>query len=149
VTKKVFSVLIPASIEQVWEFHSSVEALRILTPSNRKVTLLSDDVEVRNGALHKIQVRQFGVPIEWHALISEVQKPHRFVDTAQKSPFKYWQHQHDFTEENGGTRMTDTITYEMPFGPFGELANKLFVSRDLDQLFKFRHAATLKAFELA
>ena len=142
---RVFESTIECPVEALWEFHSSAEALRILTPPSRKIEVLSKDLEVREGALHVLKVRQFGIPLVWKARISEVHPPIGFTDTAEKSPFKSWRHRHEFIHAEGGSLLRDTVTYEAPFGPLGDLARVLFIDRDIERLFAFRHKATRRA----
>lgn len=140
--RKVFETRLDAPVERVWAFHSSAEALTALTPPGRQVQLLSEDLDVVQGARHAIRVRQFGVPLVWVARIEVAEPPHRFVDIAERSPFRSWWHEHAFLPDGDGTLLRDTLEYELPFGPLGTLAHALFVSRDLDRLFAFRHART-------
>jgi ligand-binding SRPBCC domain-containing protein len=42
--------------------------------------------------------------------------------------------------------MRDTVRYALPFGPLGELAQRLLVRRDLDTIFDFRRAAVARRF---
>lgn len=145
--RKVFESVIATTVEEMWDFHSSASALRVLTPPSKHVELISATLDVVEGAIHEIRVRQFGIPIRWTALISEVEPPHRFVDTATKSPFVVWRHQHEFLAHAGGCRLRDTVDYTPPFGLFGGIANALFISRDLDSMFAYRHRATRQHFE--
>ena len=140
----LFETPLPCSPERLWEFHSSADALALLTPPSRKVEVLGGDLQVRQGALHVIRVRQFGVPIVWHARIVECEPPARFVDVAERSPFAFWRHEHAFLPHPGGSLLRDTVEYRLPFGPLGAIADRAFVRRDLERLFAFRHAATLE-----
>jgi ligand-binding SRPBCC domain-containing protein len=146
VPRLIFESLIPCSVEELWEFHSNAKVLEVLTPKNRKAEMIGDDLEVRDGAVHKIRLRQFGVWIEWHALISEVEPLHQFVDTATKSPFKCWVHRHQMQRAEGGTMLIDTVDYNMPFGFIGKVVDLLVVQKDIKRLFAFRHQQTLNYF---
>ncbi|HRJ26643.1 MAG TPA: SRPBCC family protein [Fimbriimonadaceae bacterium] len=143
---KVFESLLNASVEEVWAFHGSVEALKALTPPNQNVTIVGPETAVRNGALHQLRVVRGLLPLHWHARISEVEPPNRFVDTAERSPFRRWRHTHEFLPAPGGaTLLRDTVDYELPMGPLGRLIDRLWASRDIDRLFAFRHQATQRA----
>lgn len=145
--QKVFTSLIRATVEEVWAFHASVEALKVLTPPDRKIEVAGQDLEVKDGALHILRVKQFGIPMEWRARISAVSPPHGFTDTAEKSPFAYWRHRHDFLEHPEGCLLRDTLDYVPPGGPLAGLIDAWVVSKQLDSLFKFRHRATKRALE--
>jgi len=41
-------------------------------------------------------------------------------------------------EVDGGTKMTDEIIYQIPFGIFGSIAHVLFVRRTLERIFRYR-----------
>ena len=144
---KRYESLVKADIHAVWEFHSSAEALRTLTPPNRNVKLLSSDLSVHEGAIHAFQVRVGPFRITWRAQLSAVDSPHGFLDTAVQSPFRTWTHKHEFIAHPDGTLIRDSIEYEVPFGILGAVANRLFVSKEIDRLFAFRHRATAKALE--
>lgn len=146
-SERIYRVTVPASVRSVWDFHSSVEALKLLTPPEKKAVIVGKDMEVRVGALHIVRVKQFGIPMEWHARIVEADPPHRFVDIAERSPFASWWHEHAFLEVEGGTEIRDTLRYQAPGGPLAGLIDRLFVGKQLDALFAYRHQQSLKYFE--
>jgi ligand-binding SRPBCC domain-containing protein len=131
----------------MWAFHSSVEALKVLTPPGQHVTIVGETVEVKNGAVHELKVKKFGLTLQWVADISEVEPPHRFVDTARKSPFKFWRHTHEFLPGQGCTILRDTVDYKMPFGILGKLVNSVLIEADVRKMFAFRHRVTRDVLE--
>lgn len=131
-----------AAVKEVWNFHSSAKSLNDLTPPGRKLRWIGNDLAVCEGAVHEFQVKVGPFWVTWRAALSEIDPPHGFVDTAIKSPFKSWTHKHEFIPHPGGTLLRDTIQYVLPFGILGVLADKLFISKDIDRLFAFRHRAT-------
>lgn len=143
----VYETPISAPVEALWEFHSSAEALHILTPPKARIQVMGDSLAVENGAIHRIRVRKNGLPVDWVAEISEVIAPRQFRDTAVKSPFKSWTHLHEFLPHEDGCLLRDTVDYELPFGPLGAIANHLFVRHDLDSMFVYRHDQTKRALE--
>jgi len=140
----VFESKLSAPPHQVWEFHASAKALHALTPPGQSVEV-DGDPEVREGALHVLCFRRFGLPMRWHARIRDVHAPHGFTDVAERSIFRAWRHQHEFLADGSGTLLRDTVTYEPPGGPFAGLIDRLIVKRELTALFRFRHDATRKA----
>lgn len=143
---RVWRSAIPCSVEALYDFHRSAEALTLLTPPNRQVQI-AGDAEVRDGALHVLRIRQFGLPLEWHARISDVNPPHGFTDTAERSPFAHWKHRHRFLPDGEHAMLEDEVTYALPLGVLGRIADRMLVARDLDRLFRFRHEVTRRAFE--
>ena len=41
--------------------------------------------------------------------------------------------------------MRDSVSYEIPLGPLGELADRLMVRRDLARIFDYRRRAVVEA----
>src|SRR5690349_7285343 len=113
---KVYETLVDASVESVWEFHSTAEALTVLTPPSRKLRLTSKELAVTEGAEHCFQVKVGPFWMKWIALLSGVNRPHIFCDSAIKSPFRTWSHRHEFLPHARGTLIRDTVEYSLPFG---------------------------------
>lgn len=145
--EKTFETLLPFPVEKVWAFHSSAEALRVLTPPGVRAVPLGRDLEVREGAIHRIRFSQFGLPMIWEARIEEVQPPTGFTDVAARSPFAYWKHRHNFVPTGHGTLLVDTVTYTPPGGFLAPFLEKIFIGREVDAMFAYRHQATRKALE--
>lgn len=141
----VFETLLPCPISRVWEFHASAEALKALTPPWRQVEVLSDDLRVVEGAIHRIRVKMGPMRLEWHARIVACDPPRGFSDVADRSPFARWLHHHRFVSMGPATtKLRDEIEYEAPFGFLGRIADAVFIRRDLERLFAFRHAETAR-----
>ena len=90
------------------------------------------------------QVQQFGIWLTWKARISDVNPPYGFVDTAEQSPFSSWRHHHEFQQDGEGSLLIDHVSYELPMGPLGNIANKIFLHRQLEAMFDYRHEVTKK-----
>lgn len=78
------------------------------------------------------------IPMEWITEISHVSKPAYFVDLQLKGPYRLWHHQHLFEKVEGGIQMTDIVTYELPFGKFGEFLAGRFVHKKVAGIFEYR-----------
>ncbi len=85
---------------------------------------------------------------QWTALITEFEWNHHFADIQKQGPFKSFHHRHQLSEETRdgvrGTVVRDVIEYDVGYGWLGELAQKLFVSRQLRRTFAFRQRALEK-----
>lgn len=139
---KVFESHIDAPVQKVWDFHNSAEALRLLTPPEQPIKLISKDNRVREGALHIIETKILGIKSVWEARITDVHEPRTFTDTALRSPFKFWKHVHEFIDEEGQTLLRDTITYEPKGGILSGMVNTLMVEDKVKELFQYRHRVT-------
>jgi ligand-binding SRPBCC domain-containing protein len=81
----------------------------------------------------------------WIARITEFEWNHHFADEQAKGPFKNFHHHHDFAREERdgitGTLVRDVIDFEVGFGFFGVIAQKLSIVRILRKMFEFRRHA--------
>ena len=61
-----------------------------------------------------------------------------FVDKQRFGPYSMWHHQHHFKTVEGGVEMTDIVHYKLPFWFLGDIANTVFVKKQLQGIFDFR-----------
>jgi uncharacterized protein len=130
---------VPRPLSEVFEFFSQAENLQELTPAWLHFRILSvEPAPVRKGTLIRYSLRWRIFPIYWTTEIIEWDPPHRFVDLQLKGPYKLWHHEHRFVAEGNGTRITDEVQYQLPFGVFGSIAHKLKVRKDVETIFAYR-----------
>jgi ligand-binding SRPBCC domain-containing protein len=162
-----FRLTLAAPLDAAWAFHQDVgRALPLLSPPASDVRVISADLPARLGQRVVIAPRVLpGVRVRWVARIEVFEPPPpaepplpgpprcgqppratRFVDVQESGPFAAWRHEHVFGEAGpAATRLTDRVTYRVRFGPLGRLADALFVRRQVEAMFRFRHAATRRA----
>jgi len=96
--------------------------------------------------------------VPWEVEISEFVWNDHFCDHQLRGPFAYWHHCHSLHPETrtgdsgistSGTLLRDDVEYEMPFGVLGELAQRLFIARQLKSTFAYRHARTMELISFA
>jgi len=121
---------INAPVERCFDLARSVDAHTSSTVRTREraiggVTtgLLSRGDVVTWEAVH------FGVRQRLTVRITELDRPHLFVDELVRGAFRELRHVHEFVERDGGTRMVDTFAFASPFGPVGRLVNALVLTR--------------------
>ena len=140
-----------APLQKVWDFHDTIDTLFKLTPPDTKARLGGAPEPMRVGVVYKLKLRRWGLPVPtWYAEIIAYDPPHKFADrqVPGHGPFRAWQHEHLFAAlSESRTRLTDRVTYTLPFGPLGVLADKLFVRRDLEKMFAYRHKVTRESLE--
>ena len=86
------------------------------------------------------------IRIPWEAEITDFVWNDHFCDRQLRGPFAHWNHCHSVRSQttrqtqanNAGTLLSDNIEYEMPFGKFGNLANRLIIARQLRNTFAYR-----------
>lgn len=134
-------VEVPA--EQAFGLYADAHNLEPMTPPwlHFQVTT-PGEIRMAAGALLDYRLRLHGIPINWTTRIETWEPPHHFVDTQLKGPYSLWHHTHEFEADGGNaTVIHDRVRYSIPFGPLGELAEKLFVRRDLRRIFDYRAEA--------
>ena len=133
---------LPIDLQEAWSFFSSPKNLNVITPPemNFKILSISGGTKMHAGQIIKYKVNIFPlVPTTWVTEITHVSEPTSFVDEQIKGPYSLWRHQHHFKEVNGGVEISDTVDYAIPLGILGQLANAIFVSKELDTIFDFRY----------
>lgn len=140
---------IPASIDVVWDFISSPDNLKEITPDylDFKVTSKSGGNKMYAGMIITYIVKPLlGLPLKWMTEITHVKDNEYFVDEQRVGPYKMWHHQHKIEAIDGGVLMTDIVTYIPPFGFVGAIANNLFIRKQLKEIFDYRTIAVEKCF---
>ena len=139
-----YSSLIDSSVEKVWAFHERSDILEILTPPWQPVKVIRREGGLGVGAITEFRLFLGFIPIKWIARHTECIERKLFVDEQIEGPMKSWLHRHEFEQENGNTRLTDRIKYEIPGGFIAELLLGWWVELRLRDMFKYRHEITQK-----
>jgi ligand-binding SRPBCC domain-containing protein len=130
-------------IERVFDFYGDAHNLERITPPWLGFEVVTPrPIAIGVGALIEYRLRLHRVPVRWRTRIEVWEPPRRFVDVQVRGPYSLWEHTHTFEEDGpGATISRDRVRYSIPFGPLGELADRLLVRRDLKQIFDYRHEA--------
>lgn len=97
-TKKQF---LPISIDQAWDFFSSLVNLKKITPEYMGFKITSD---LGDGKMYSGQIISYivtpvlGIPMSWTTEITHVLDKKYFVDEQRFGPYSFWHHQHWFKE---------------------------------------------------
>jgi ligand-binding SRPBCC domain-containing protein len=132
---------IPVSIDEAWDFFSHPKNLAVMTPDYLNLKFTNDlfGEEMYAGQVMTYNVKPlFGIPMFWMTEITHVKDREYFIDEQRFGPYSLWHHQHHFREIDGGVEMTDLIHYKLPGWILGDLANSLFVKKQLEGIFEFR-----------
>jgi ligand-binding SRPBCC domain-containing protein len=139
---------LPLSLQEAWDFFSSPANLEKITPKHMgfKILYKSGGDKMYPGQLIRYKVNGIPfIPMHWVTEITHVQEPRYFVDEQRFGPYALWHHQHHFIEVTGGVEMTDEVNYAIPYSFLGQVANFLFVEREVNTIFNHRYK-TLEAF---
>lgn len=133
--------LLPAPLEDVWDFFSNPANLSRLTPGhlNLKFTNELFGSDLYAGQLITYRIRPFaGIPVFWMTEITQVKAQQYFIDEQRMGPYAFWHHQHHFEAAEGGVRMTDIVHYKLPGAFLGAFLHRIWVKNQLEQIFRFR-----------
>lgn len=136
-------------METAWDFFSRPDNLKHITPPGLNFKIISNH---RGDQMYAGQVIEYkvhpilGIPLYWMTEITHVKNREYFVDEQRFGPYSLWHHQHHFKEIEGGVEMTDIVHYKIPFWFLGDIANSLFVKKQLNQIFSFRYAKAVEVF---
>lgn len=136
--------MLPVGPDVAWEFFSNPANLQHITPPRMGFTVISEPHQGRIYAGQIIEYRLrpvLGIPMYWMTEITRVDDGRMFIDEQRFGPYSFWHHQHHFEEKDNGVLMTDIVHYRVPLGWLGDIANSLFVQRQLEDLFTYRTSA--------
>lgn len=133
--------LVKTDMETCWNFFSAPANLETITPDGFSMRVLTEQPTVMYEGLiiYYRMAPVLHIPLGWITEITHVKHHQFFVDEQRKGPYRLWHHEHHFEEVEGGVMMTDIVSYALPFGIFGKFAHWLFVRRQLEGIFEYRH----------
>ncbi|MCR8561801.1 SRPBCC family protein [Mucilaginibacter sp. BJC16-A38] len=141
---------IPISLEQAWDFFSSPLNLAKITPKEMQFVVTSDykpETKMYEGMIITYKISPLlGIKMNWMTEITHVKDGEYFVDEQRFGPYALWHHEHHFKTIKGGVLMNDILNYAVPYSFIGTLANKVFVGKQIDKIFKYREQAIREMF---
>ena len=141
---------ISASMDEVWDFISSPENLKRITPDYMGFDIKSNHLpkKMYPGMMIAYIVKPIlNIKMNWLTEITQVEEKSFFIDEQRQGPYKIWHHEHRINPIKGGVLMTDLLTYLPPFGWFGKIANKFFIRKKIEEIFDYREKALNQIFE--
>ncbi len=141
---------VPANIDVVWDFFSSPSNLSKITPPEMGFLITSPpQPEMYPGMFITYKVSPaLGIKLDWVTEITQVKKKKFFIDEQRRGPYSIWHHEHHFKEVEGGIEMYDILSYHVPFGFIGSIADLLFVKNKVEEIFKYREKKIEELFPL-
>lgn len=132
---------IRVDIKKAWEFFSSPDNLKLITPKNMNIQILnrSDAGDMYPGMIITYTLSPlFNLRVKWATEITQIRDYKYFIDNQIKGPYKIWHHEHHFKETKDGIEMRDILFYDLPLGIIGKFAHKLFVKKRIEEIFNYR-----------
>lgn len=126
-----FETVLACPVQPVFDFLSRPANVARVSDPNLGLTLVDHPEVVQPGSSIEFQIVSFG---QVHKLVYEVltvQVPELIIEEQRKGPMKYWRQEHHFLEEAGGTKLVDTVEFELPGGLLGLLLSE---EKLMDQL---------------
>jgi ligand-binding SRPBCC domain-containing protein len=140
---------IPATLEQVWDFISSPRNLGKITPAYMGFQITNEPIADKMYAGQIIAYKvspMLGIKMNWVTEITQVEYKKYFVDEQRVGPYSIWHHQHFIEQVDNGVKMTDIVSYKPPMWILGDIANTIFIRKQLQEIFDYRFAAVEKEF---
>ena len=140
VNKLFYSQKLPISLDEAWDFLSSPNNLKLITPESMNFKIIDwDKKKAYPGQIIQYTVSPvLGIRIKWVTEITQVIRNSYFIDEQRFGPYSFWHHKHFIKEIDNGILMDDVIHYKIPFGLIGRILNKIYVQNKLDKIFKYR-----------
>lgn len=139
---------LPVSIEEAWDFFSSPQNLKKITPPYMGFDITSggEDKMYAGQIITYIVKPILGIPMEWVTEITHVREPYYFVDEQRFGPYALWHHKHFFQSIPGGIEMQDIVHYKIPLGIIGKAVNQMYIKKKLKEIFDYRYNILEKIF---
>lgn len=133
------SVWVPRARDEVFPFFSDPRNLDAITPPWLKFHIITPmPLRMEKGARLDYRLKISGVPLRWQSEITVWDPPARFVDVMRRGPYRLWEHEHTFEEQEGGTLIRDFVRYAVPGGPLEGIIHRFQVGPDLEEIFEYR-----------
>ena len=142
------SQTLPISLDSAWKFLSDPRNLSTITPKEMGFKICSEvPSTIYEGLIIKYRITPLmGIPMTWVSEIAHVRPPYFFVDRQLAGPYRYWHHEHELQEVEGGVLMLDRVNFALPFSIVGDLMYHLMVKRQLDHIFAYRKSVLQQRF---
>lgn len=140
---------IPTTLEKAWDFFSSPQNLKTITPDYMGFQITSQFYKqhMYPGQLISYKVSPLlGIPLNWVTEITHVEHLKFFVDEQRFGPYQMWHHEHHFEKVKDGVKMTDIVHYKVAWYMGGPITNALIIKNQLKDIFDYRKIAVEKTF---
>ena len=124
-----FSIAIAAPLARVFDLARSIDLHQASQSHHRERAvggttsgLIGPGEEVTWRAAH------LGLTMRLTSRITAFDPPRHFRDSMVRGPFRGFDHDHFFSEQDGLTAMREVFDYTSPLGPLGRLADRLFLA---------------------
>jgi ligand-binding SRPBCC domain-containing protein len=93
------------------------------------------------------RAKHFGLWLHMTVTITEMKRPSHFQDVMISGPFRYFKHDHTFTQQSRNTIMIDSLEFASPVPVLGSLADIVVLRSHLKRFLQGRNLALKAAAE--
>ncbi len=143
--KYTHETIVEADAKSTFEWFEHEGSFRRLMPPWEVAEEVRADDSLEVGSQRVFRFPAPGAPflkMTWVAEHTAYDPPHHFADKMVRGPFWSWNHNHNLTECDGKTTVKDEVSYQVPFGPLGNLADSILggwlVKSRISRMFKAR-----------
>lgn len=146
----LFTQFLPITLDEAWTFFANPANLNLITPDKMHFKTIGEVPDkMHDGLLIRYKIKpMMNIPMNWVTKIISVKEKESFADMQLKGPYKLWLHEHHFKAVPGGVMMTDDLKYDIGIGPLGWIAGKLWVDRQVNEIFRYRENKLKELFPL-
>ena len=135
---------IEAPAAEVYAWHALPDTLERLTPPGEHVEVVERTGGLERGARVVLRFGRWPFRRRWIAVHQDYEEGRYFSDVQLSGPFAYWKHTHTLEPDGpAACILEDRVEYALPFGFLGRWVAGGFVRKKIDNLFEYRHCATI------
>ncbi len=138
--KLVIETHINASAETCFDLMRDVRVhTQTTSQTNERAVAGVTDGMIGLGQTVTFEGTHFGMRQRLTVKVTAFDRPTLFVDDMVEGRFKSFKHIHEFTPQDGGTLMRDTLQWTSPLGIVGRIVDKLVLEKHLFDLVSKRN----------
>ncbi len=117
--------VVDADMESTFAWFEHEGSFRRLMPPWEVAEEVRADESLEVGSQRVFKFPMGPIKMTWIAEHTGYDPPRFFSDKMVKGPFRSWSHDHHLSEEDGVTKVIDEVSYQVPFGRLGNIADKI------------------------
>lgn len=145
---------VPVPVAELWAWHERPGAFERLAPPWQRIEVVRSEGRITDGARVELRARVAPLPAfdplarlvvreRWLIEHRDYYAGQQFRDVMLSGPFAHWSHLHRFQSQGAdASLLTDDIGFALPLGALGAAFGRGLAARELDRLFRYRHAVT-------
>ena len=134
----------PVPAHELFAYHARPGAFERLTPPWQRLRVLEQSGGMKDGGRLVFEAALGPLRKRWVAEMGGYVEGRQFVDRQVSGPFASWEHTHGFLPgvDDGASELLDHVEYSLPAGRFTDSVGAGPARKQLERLFRFRHART-------